>query len=179
MLTERGWRAVGVPRARFYLTGRVVVEGRRLVDPAALPGRQGGLLLVYLLANRHRPIPVDELAAALWGDELPRIWEPSLRVTMSKLRSVLDEVGATGLRREAGCYLAELGHAWIGLEAAANPVDRAEALRADGRLRALLAEELGTSPSPETQELFAELPAVGSDSPLPQDPPVGDHGTST
>lgn len=266
------------PRARFYLTGRVVVEGRRLVDQAALPGRQGRLALVYLLAHRHRPIPVGELAAALWGDELPRSWEPSLRVIVSKLRAVLDEVGATGLRREAGCYQAELGHVWVDLEAAANAVDRAEgarrggdtaaawseatvaaaltgrpllegedrpwidelrahldhlairahdvlcevnlargdhrlaahaarrlislapfresgyrhlmraeaaagdhaeALRNYGMLRALLAEELGTNPSPETQELFAELLAAGAAGPAPLHPALGDPTATT
>jgi SARP family transcriptional regulator, regulator of embCAB operon len=120
------------PPARFYLIGRVMVEGRRLVDQTALPGRQGRLALVYLLANRHRPVPVDELAAALWGDDLPRSWEPSLRVIVSKLRSVLDEVDATGLGREAGCYHAAVGQAWIDLEAAANAVDRAEGARRRG-----------------------------------------------
>jgi SARP family transcriptional regulator, regulator of embCAB operon len=117
------------PEVRFYLTGRIVVEGRRLVDQAELPGRQGRLALVYLVAHRHRPVRVEELAGALWGQELPRSWEPSLRAVVSKLRSVLDGVGAGGLRRDGGCYQALLGSAWVDLEAAANAVDRAEGAR--------------------------------------------------
>ena len=117
------------PRTRFYLTGRIVVEGRQLLDQADLPGRQGRLALVYLVAHRHRPVRVEELAAALWGDELPRSWEPSLRAIVSKLRSALDAVGGGVLRRDGGCYHALLGPAWVDLEAAANAVDRAEGAR--------------------------------------------------
>ncbi len=117
------------PEVRFHLTGRIVVEGRQRLDQSALPGRQGRLALVYLVAHRHRPVRVEELAAALWGEQLPRSWEPSLRVIVSKLRSVLDGVGAGGLRRDGGCYHALLGSAWVDLEAAANAVDRAEGAR--------------------------------------------------
>jgi SARP family transcriptional regulator, regulator of embCAB operon len=117
------------PEVRFYLTGRIVVEGRQLLDQAELPGRQGRLALVYLVARRHRPVRVEELAEALWGQSLPRSWEPSLRAVVSKLRSALDGVGAGGLRRDGGCYHALLGSAWVDLEAAANAVDRAEGAR--------------------------------------------------
>lgn len=117
------------PEVRFYLTGRLGVEGRQLLDQAELPGRQGRLALVYLVAHRHRPVRVEELAAALWGDDLARSWEPSLRAIVSKLRSALDGVGAGELRRDGGCYHALLGPAWVDLEAAANAVDRAEGAR--------------------------------------------------
>lgn len=120
------------PAARFYLTGRLVVEGRRLLDQSDLPGRQGRLALVYLVAHRHRPVRVEELAAALWGDDLPRSWEPSLRVVVSKLRTALDGAGAGVLRRDSGCYHALLGSSWVDLEAAANAVDRAEGARRGG-----------------------------------------------
>ena len=128
------------PEVRFYLTGRIVVEGRQLLDQAELPGRQGRLALVYLVAHRHRPVRVEELAAALWGDDLPRSWEPSLRVIVSKLRSALDGVGAGGLRRDGGCYHALLGPAWVDLEAAANAVDRAEGARRHGDAEAAWSE---------------------------------------
>jgi SARP family transcriptional regulator, regulator of embCAB operon len=117
---------------RFYLTGRVSVEGSRLVDQTALPGRQGRLALVYLVLERHRPVPYDELADALWGAELPPSWDRSLRVLVSKLRKVLPAPSGadpgTGplLVSDAGCYQARLGEAWIDVEAATNAVDRAE-----------------------------------------------------
>lgn len=120
---------LGSPPARFYLTGRIVVEGQQVIDQSDLPGRQGRLALVYLVAHRHRPVRVEELAAALWGEDLPRSWEPSLRAIVSKLRSALDGVGAGALRRDGGCYHALLGSAWVDLEAAANAVDRAEGAR--------------------------------------------------
>jgi SARP family transcriptional regulator, regulator of embCAB operon len=112
---------------RFYLTGRVCVEGAVLVDQADLPGRQGRLALVYLVSQRDRPVPVDELAAAIWGDELPGSWETSLRALVSRLRGVLaDAAPDMALVSDAGCYQARLGAVWVDTEAAANAVDRAE-----------------------------------------------------
>jgi SARP family transcriptional regulator, regulator of embCAB operon len=135
---------------RFYLTGRVTVEGDSVVDQTALPGRQGRLALVYLVLERHRPVPLDDLAEALWGPQLPPSWERSLRVIVSKLRRALAsvEVAGTGgtsatgasatgagegtpgslatIVSDAGCYQAMLGRAWVDVEAAANAIDRAE-----------------------------------------------------
>lgn len=113
---------------RFHLTGRVAIAGSRTLDQAVLGGRQGRLALVYLLTERHRPVPVDELAAALWGDAPPRTWEPSLRVVVSRLRSALAEAGGwdAAILSEGGCYHAMVGDAWVDVEAATNAVDRAE-----------------------------------------------------
>ena len=113
---------------RFYLTGRVAVEGSQTLNQAALPGRQGRLALVYLVIERHRPVPIDELATALWGDQLPRTWEASLRVVVSKLRSLLTQVGGTdtAIVAEGGCYHVRLSDPWVDVEVAANALDRAE-----------------------------------------------------
>jgi len=112
---------------RFYLTGRISVEAATLVDQARLPGAQGRLALVYLVVERHRPVPVDELAAAVWGPDLPGSWEIALRAIVSKLRGTLREVGADGaLTSDGGCYQARLGNAWVDVEAARNALDRAE-----------------------------------------------------
>lgn len=118
---------LGKGAVRFYLTGRVCIEGEVLVDQAELPGRQGRLALVCLVAERHRPMPLDELAAALWGDRLPTSWETSLRAVVSKLRTVLAR-GAphAALASDNACYQAMLADAWVDTEAAANAVDRAE-----------------------------------------------------
>jgi SARP family transcriptional regulator, regulator of embCAB operon len=112
---------------RLYLTGRVTVEGAALVPQTALPGRQGRLALVHLVLERHRPVPVDELADALWGPDLPPSWERSVRVLISKLRRALDAAGGGAvIVSEAGCYQAMLGPAWVDVEAAVNALDRAE-----------------------------------------------------
>lgn len=124
---------------RFYLTGRVCIEDAagRTVDQAALPGRQGRLGLVHLVAERHRPVAMDELATALWGDELPPSWQPSLRAVVSKLRTTLASLDPeVAIASDAGCYQAVLGDAWVDVEAAANSVDRAEGARRRGELDA-------------------------------------------
>jgi SARP family transcriptional regulator, regulator of embCAB operon len=116
------------PRAvRVYLTGRVCIEGETLLDQAELPGRQGRLALVRLVAERHHPMHLDELATALWGERLPSSWETSLRAIVSKLRTVLATTARDArIVSDAGCYQIKLGDAWVDLEAAANAIDRAE-----------------------------------------------------
>ena len=58
---------------RVFLAGRVAVEANgRVVDEARFPGRQGRLLFAYLVAARSGPVPVDELADAIWGNRRPR-----------------------------------------------------------------------------------------------------------
>ena len=79
---------------RISLAGRLAVE----VDGAALDtgglGRLGRTALAYLLSERHRPVTRDELAELLWGDDLPRSWETSLRGVALRIRGLL---GAAGL----------------------------------------------------------------------------------
>src|SRR5262249_31537034 len=70
--TPSGWRYVGARLSlRIQVCGRVAIErdGQRL--EGALPGRQGRLIFVYLVAHRLRPLTRDELADALWGDAPP------------------------------------------------------------------------------------------------------------
>lgn len=126
------------PGLRFYLTGRVAIEGSRTVGQVALQGRQARLALVYLVAERHRPVPLHELSAALWGHELPRSWEPSLRVVISKLRAALVAVGGpdAAIVSEGGCYHLSVGDAWVDTEVAANAIDRAEGAWRHGDLDA-------------------------------------------
>lgn len=115
--------------ARFYLTGRVAIEGSALVDQTDLPGRHGRLALVRLTLARHRPVPTGELAEAIWGDAVPTSVDTSLRAVMSKLRSALAAAQATPpptIAFDAGCYQLRAPGAWVDIEAAANAVDRAE-----------------------------------------------------
>ncbi len=116
------------PTPRFYLTGRVAVEGHAVVDQAALPGLQGRLALVYLVAHRDRPVPVDALARAIWDERLPTSWEGSLRALVSKVRRALRSVapGEDLVVADGGCYQARLGDAWVDVEVARNALDRAE-----------------------------------------------------
>jgi pentatricopeptide repeat protein len=121
------------------MTERLALEanGTRL-DEQRFPGRQGRILFAYLAAQKGRPVPRDELAELLWGEELPATWEKALRVLMTKLRTLLTECGidgATALTSAFGCYQLTLPPgAWIDVHAAAVAVERAEAALAAGDL---------------------------------------------
>ena len=53
---------------RVYLTSRVRLEdGEVLVDERDLPGRQGRLILAYLVAERARRVSRDELGRGALG----------------------------------------------------------------------------------------------------------------
>ena len=95
-------------------------------------------MFAYLAAQNGRPVPRDELAELLWGDELPATWDKALRVLMTKLRALLEECGIDGssaLTAAFGCYrLALPTGVWIDVHAAANAAERAEAARAGGAI---------------------------------------------
>ncbi len=121
------------------MTDRLAVEanGTRL-DEQRFPGRQGRILFAYLAAQKGRPVPRDELAELLWGEELPATWEKALRVLMTKLRALLSECGIDGtsaLTSAFGCYQLTLpAGAWIDVHAAASALERAETALAAGDL---------------------------------------------
>jgi DNA-binding SARP family transcriptional activator len=112
-------------RTRIQLCGSFVarVAGRRIEQE--LPGRQGRLLFAYLAVNRDRVATRDELAEALWPQELPSAPELALSALLSKLRRLLPDdalVGRSQIRLE-------LGHsARVDVEAARDGIHRAEAL---------------------------------------------------
>src|SRR5215470_1548053 len=114
------------------MTDRLAVEanGTKLDEPR-FPGRQGRILFAYLAAQRGRPVPRDELAQLLWGDELPATWEKALRVLMTKLRALLEECGIDGssaLTSAFGCYQLTLPpETRIDVDAAARALEQAEA----------------------------------------------------
>src|SRR5262249_55778931 len=63
------------------------LEGERV--ESKLPGRQGRLLLAYLVLNRDRPVTRSELVDALWARDLPRDPGDALAALLSKVRSAL------------------------------------------------------------------------------------------
>ena len=71
---------------RIQICGALAIErdGQRL--DAGLPGRQGRLLFTYLVVNRHRHVPRDELAEALWREPDPAAVDARLNPLLSKLR---------------------------------------------------------------------------------------------
>jgi DNA-binding SARP family transcriptional activator len=114
---------------RVYLTGRVCVDGPGgILD--AFPGRQGRIVFAYLAAERNRPVPKEELADLLWGDELPDAWERALAAIVSKLRGI---VAPGRIENAFGCYQLQLpGDAWVDVEAADAAIHEAETLARAG-----------------------------------------------
>ncbi|HLX19466.1 MAG TPA: BTAD domain-containing putative transcriptional regulator, partial [Gaiellaceae bacterium] len=122
-------------RLKVFLTGRVAVETNGApIDEAQLGGRQGRLLFAYLVAERSRPVPTDELADAIWGKSPPPTWEKALTVIASKLRGLVADDGIT-LTSAFGCYRVDLPEGtWVDLFAAASSAQDAEEALAAGKL---------------------------------------------
>jgi DNA-binding SARP family transcriptional activator len=107
---------------RIQLCGPLAVEcdGQRL--EGGLPGRQGRLLFTYLVVNRHRNIPRDEVAEALWREPDPAAVDARLNPLLSKLRRVFGTDAIDGRTTLRLC----LRDAWVDLEAAVEAIHRAE-----------------------------------------------------
>lgn len=139
------------PRLRIQICGMLAIEraGRRL--EGLLPGRQGRLLFTYLVVNRHRQVPRDEVAEALWREPDPAAVDTRINPLLSKLRRVLGADAVDGRSTLRLC----LPDAWVDLEAAAEAIHRAESsvaqrdwARAWGpALTALFAAERGFLPA--------------------------------
>ena len=141
---------------RITLAGRVGIEAGGTPVAGRGLGPLGRLALAYLVLERERPVPRDELADVLWGEDLPRSWETSVRVVISKVRAVLAGAGlAAGevLTTEDGCYqvhlppgsVVDLDEAAQGLESALACLDAgapAEAAGAAAAAAAVAARQL-------------------------------------
>jgi predicted ATPase/DNA-binding SARP family transcriptional activator len=96
-----------VTAVEVSLLGRLVIEvdGKR-ADDARL-GDLGRKAFAYLVLERRRPVPRDELADVLWGEDLPPTWTAALRGVLSRLRATLADAGLAGpdlLSSRGGCY---------------------------------------------------------------------------
>ena len=116
---------------RIYLTGRLDIEHDTvLADARLIPGRQGRRALAYLTCERARPITREDLAGAIWNEQVPSAWDTALRVLLSKLRVLFGSLGLPGadlITNAAGCYQFHLpSGTWVDIEAAAASIDEAE-----------------------------------------------------
>ena len=84
---------------RIRLCGPLAVEleGRKVLPP----GRQGRLLLAYLIVNRGRACSRDELVELLWPDAPPADPGEALSALLSRLRRALGERRPAGPPRAA------------------------------------------------------------------------------
>jgi SARP family transcriptional regulator, regulator of embCAB operon len=116
--------------ARVQLCGRFAVDinGSRIED--TLPGRRGRVLFAYLVLNRGREVPRDELLMAGWGEEAPIEAGNALSVLLSKLRHGL---GADRLRGRTTIELLLPQATFVDVEAALEGAHRAESAIAEER----------------------------------------------
>jgi DNA-binding SARP family transcriptional activator len=116
--------------ARVQLCGRFAVDinGSRIED--TLPGRRGRVLFAYLVLNRGREVPRDELLMAGWGEEAPIEAGNALSVLLSKLRHGL---GADRLRGRTAVELLLPQATFVDVEAALEGAHRAESAIAEER----------------------------------------------
>jgi len=121
---------------RVYLTGELcLTSSAAVVRSDRFPGRQGRLAFVLLAAERSRPVARDELIELLWPADAPAAVEVALSAVISKLRSLLADVGLSrnALTSIAHCHQLRLpADAWIDLEAAAEAVHGAESALRSG-----------------------------------------------
>lgn len=120
----------GWGKTRIQLCGHFVVDidGSRIED--TLPGRRGRALFAYLVLNRGRQLPRDELVMAGWGEDAPPEARNALTVLLSKLRHGL---GADRLRGRAEIELQLPQATFVDVEAALEGAHRAESCIAEGR----------------------------------------------
>jgi DNA-binding SARP family transcriptional activator len=109
---------------RIQLCGRLRVDiGDRHVTPA-LRGRQGRVLLAYLVLNRGRAISRSEMIRAIWPEERPEDPAAALRTQLSRLRAAL---GAEALAGRDAIELHLPADTWIDTEAAERAIKAAGA----------------------------------------------------
>ncbi len=122
---------------RIALSGRVAVEADGATLDATGLGRLGRVALAYLVSERHRPVARDELAEVLWGEDLPRSWETSLRGVALRLRGLLGAAGlspAEALTSAQGCWQLQLPeHTEVDVERAGADLAGAEEAMAEHR----------------------------------------------
>ncbi|HEX5781818.1 MAG TPA: winged helix-turn-helix domain-containing protein, partial [Solirubrobacteraceae bacterium] len=109
---------------RIELCGQLAVEIEGTRIEGSLRGRQGRLLLAYLVLNRHRPVRRDELVEAVWSDGGPPEGADALAPPLSRLRRALGEGRLVG-RGELRLVLP--GDTWVDWEAARAGVAAARA----------------------------------------------------
>ncbi|MET0771117.1 MAG: DNA-binding protein, partial [Solirubrobacteraceae bacterium] len=132
----------------------VVIDGEP--REGALRGRQGRMLLAYLVLNRHRAVRRDELADVLWAESgTPEGGEALLAPPLSRLRRALGDgrlVGRGELRLALG---EDLEVDW---EIAHEALGQARSLLAGGDASGAL-EAAGTAEQIAAGGLLPELEA--------------------
>ncbi len=78
----------------------VVVFGPLTLEGASLSPRERAVLSALVL-RAGRPVTTDELAEALWGDELPGTWPKQLQASIGRVRTA---IGRNAIETSPGAY---------------------------------------------------------------------------
>ncbi len=116
-------------RIRIQVCGRLAVEVDGERREARLPGRQGRLLLTYLVLRRNDGLSRDRLVEALWPNDPPQAADAAVYALVSKLRTAL---GPDLVSSRGSVQLTLPADSWVDLEAARDGVHRAESALALG-----------------------------------------------
>lgn len=132
----------------IYLTAPIRIQGPiHGIDEGHLHGPQGRLVLAMLALEHRRPVDRDEIADELWPDALPSSWDLSVKVLISKVRTVLREV-TPDLRLEGAVGYYQLlvpRYTTIDVELAAERIHTAEAAFRSGAIEPAAADGLVAS----------------------------------
>ena len=134
VVTDSPWWHLGdimaSPRVRIQVCGPLMVEidGERV--ESRVPGRQGRLLLDFLVLRRHEPVSQPQLIDALWPADPPGAAGTAVYSLLSKLRAAL---GYGLLSGRGDVKLALPSDAWVDIEAARAGIHSAESAQALGQ----------------------------------------------
>ncbi|GHH76464.1 AfsR/SARP family transcriptional regulator [Promicromonospora soli] len=109
---------------RFQLLGYVAAQSER--GPVPLGTARQRAVLAALLVEPGVPVSLDQLVERVWGTTAPRSARQTLHSYISRLRSVLDDVGGPAPTRRSGGYV-------LDVDAAAVDLHRFRALVAQAR----------------------------------------------
>jgi len=110
-------------RVRIQMCGRLAIEVDGERRESRLPGRQGRLLLSYLVLHRHDHLSRPRLVDALWPSDPPEASDNAVYALVSKLRTA---IGPDLLSSRESVRLTLPPDSWVDFEAARDGVHRAE-----------------------------------------------------
>ena len=131
---------------RIYVCGQLAIEStNHQILERDFPARQGRMMWCFLVVHRQRQAGKLELADALWGDDIPDGWEPTLNAVVSRLRGMLrpiqDQSREVLLVSDHGRYQLSLpAGAFVDRERARSGLHNAETALKSGDLDGALSE---------------------------------------
>jgi DNA-binding SARP family transcriptional activator len=111
--------ATAASTTRIQLCGRLKADVAGHHVTPLLRGRQGRVLLAYLVLNRGRPVTRAELIEALWPEKRPSDPAAALRTQLSHMRTAL---GPEALAGRDTIELRLPAETWVDLEAAERAI---------------------------------------------------------